>query len=280
MNPHFHDNDPSPRSIRRPRSRTRRLVGLIALALSVTAVAAACSSDDDSKSDDATTTVAEASGSDGGDADADGATEEYCSLAKEINEQQGAPTPEQLEQYKELAPPAIAEEAATVTAAFAAAGENVGAVFADPDASAALEKITAFEAEECDLGEVSTQDASVTELDPEATRIDVTAKDYHFDTTYPTAAGKYSFAINNVGEQPHIAILAKLEDGATIEGAMESGGEEGIAETYESDPLPPGAEGFLTAELTPGNWVLICPIPDPEGVPHSEHGMVHEFTIS
>ena len=75
-------------------------------------------------------------------------------------------------------------------------------------------------------------------------------------------------------------ILAKLEDGATVDEALESDGEEGISEEYSSDEVLPGGEAVVTAELTAGNWVLLCPIPTPEGAPHFAEGMIWEFAVA
>jgi hypothetical protein len=84
----------------------------------------------------------------------------------------------------------------------------------------------------------------------------------------------------NGGAEPHIMILVRLEDGATLEEAMASEGEAGVAEEFESGLALPGGEAVLTADLGPGTWVLVCPIPNPEGKAHAELGMVHEFTIT
>jgi hypothetical protein len=74
-------------------------------------------------------------------------------------------------------------------------------------------------------------------------------------------------------------ILAELEEGVTVEEVLASEGETGVIQVFESDIAPPGMEAVVTADLTPGRWVLVCPIPNAEGVAHAELGMVHEFTI-
>ena len=38
---------------------------------------------------------------------------------------------------------------------------------------------------------------------------------------------------------------------------------------------------YFTADLTPGNYALLCFVPDAkDGKPHLEHGMVKQFKIS
>ena len=66
----------------------------------------------------------------------------------------------------------------------------------------------------------------------------------------------------------------------SVEEAMASEGEEGIAEMFESEVAPPGSGAVITAELAAGNWVLVCPIPNAEGTPHVALGMVHDFTVA
>jgi hypothetical protein len=210
----------------------------------------------------------------------DPALAEFCALAEELNTQEELPTAEQLSAYAELAPPELADDVATFIAAFEAADGDFGAVFSDPAAGSAIEAITAFEAESCGLeGGGPDQDPSVTEIDPSATRVDVTASDYHFDLELPTDPGRFSFVMQNEGAEVHLMVLAELEDGASLEEAMASEGETGVVQFFESDIAPPGMEAVVTADLTPGRWVLVCPIPNGEGVAHAELGMVHEFTI-
>lgn len=207
----------------------------------------------------------------------------YCAAAEELNSQDELPTTEQIEAYAALAPPDIAEPMDVVMGLLAENDGDFTIVFGDPDGQAALEEITAFEAETCGLAppdEGPPQDPSVTVLDPNATRVDVEASEYHFEAEFPTSAGRYSFVMTNGGEEMHIMILARLEEGAALEDALASEGEEGIAEEFESELAQPGAEAVVTADLTPGEWVLLCPIPGPNGAPHFTEGMIHEFTIS
>lgn len=257
----------------RPRGHRRPTTLTVAAAAALLMIPA-CSTDEDAAPTTAErpTTVATAS--------ADESSSEFCDIAKSINEGSGPPTVEQISAYAAAAPEEIKASAAALEKAFIAADGNAGAIFTDPAVTPELDKLTAFEDEHCDIESGPEQADGVTALDPSAQRVDVIATDYHFETEYPTTAGRYSFAIKNDGEQPHVAILARLEPGTTMEQAMASEGEEGIAEMFESDVLAPGAEGFLTADLTAGNWVFICPIPSPEGPPHAELGMVHEFTVA
>jgi uncharacterized cupredoxin-like copper-binding protein len=270
------------RSPHRPRHlRPARLAGLLLIAAPSLVAGAACGSDEGAEPTTTTSpaTAAAPSAPDGQSAaEVDPKFAELCDLAAEVNEQDGPPTVAQLEQYAELAPEDLRPAVESLAAAFAAAGDDVGAVFSDPSTATALEQITEFESSTCGLG--STQDPSVSEIDPDATRVEVIATDYHFDADFPTSPGRYSFVMTNEGDEPHIAILARLEDGVSVEEAMASEGEEGIAEMFESEVAPPGSGAVITAELAAGNWVLVCPIPNAEGTPHVALGMVHDFTVA
>jgi hypothetical protein len=42
-----------------------------------------------------------------------------------------------------------------------------------------------------------------------------------------------------------------------------------------------GARAYFTADFTPGNYVMLCFIPDAkDGKSHMEHGMVQPFTVN
>jgi hypothetical protein len=266
--------------------RTRPARTAATVALVATFGFAACGDDDDESANPDVTSAATEEPAVTEPVITEGGTDEFCTLARELNEMEGFPTVEQIEEYAAAAPDEIQQPVAAVLDLLRAADGNFAAVFADPAGGEALEQITAVEAEQCGLtpggGEDAgpPQDPSVTVLDPEATRVDVEAIDYEFHGDMPTSAGRYSFVMTNAGEEPHIMVLVRLEDGSTLQEALESEGEQGVAEEFESAPAMPGGEGVLTADLGPGNWVLLCPIPDGTGTPHFASGMIHEFEIA
>lgn len=202
----------------------------------------------------------------------------YCTIASEIVESDAPPTVEQVQAYAAAAPDAIAEPASIVLAAFEEADGDIEAVFRDQEAIDALAALTAFESEACGLAN-PVDDAS-TQIDADATRVDVLAADYEFVAQFPSTGGRYSFVMTNNGAEPHLMALVHLEDGADFDEVMSSEGESGVIAAFESSVAAPGGEAVITADLGPGQWVLVCPIPDAAGVSHAEHGMVHEFTIT
>ncbi len=275
----------TPTTPRRLRQTTTRQVAVL---VATAAIALSGCGDDDADTDTAKTTTAPAESPSVADA-VDGSTTSagqgvdtdltaYCEIAVELTEQDSLPTAEQLAEYQSLAPEAVAEPVATLVAAFEEAGDQPQQVFADEEAVAAIEELTAFEAEACGLE--PPQDPDVTEVDPTATQVPVTATDHAFDVDLPTTPGRYSFVMANSGSEPHLMVLAHLEDDAVLDEVMASEGGSGVISSFESTVMPPGAEGVVTAELVPGRWVLICPIPTEEGTTHVDLGMVREFTVS
>lgn len=214
--------------------------------------------------------------------DVDPAFAAYCEQARELDEQEDFPTAEQMEVLRANAPEEIAAEVDTVVSAFLAAGDDPFAAFEAPGVEEAFGPIEAFEAEHCGIGaedDEEEQDESVTQLDPTAARVDVVATEYAFDLSSTPAAGRTSFVMANEGEERHVMYLFRVEEGSTMEEVQASEGEEGVAEDWESDTAAAGEEAVLTADLAPGEYGLICYIPDPSGVPHLEHGMVTTFTV-
>ncbi len=125
------------------------------------------------------------------------------------------------------------------------------------------------------------------EAPPEAAPIPsimVMAQDYSFQMPDTLTAGVMSFRVMNHGNEPHHVSLIKLGEGQTAAS---------LQQFNPTAPLPPGmvlmggpnfaapqggaAEAIV--DLPPGNYVAICMIPSPDGVPHMAKGMVHEFVV-
>lgn len=210
----------------------------------------------------------------------DPADAEFCAAVAAINGTEALPTVDDVLAYQAVAPAEVQEPVQVVLDALAAADGDFMAVFADEAAGAALEQITAVEERRCGSGdEGPPQDPMVTVIDEAATRVDVVASEYAFDADLPSDPGRYSFVMSNEGAEPHVMILLRLADGAALDDVLQSTGDEGVAEQYESSPAAPGGEGVLSADLGTGNWVLLCPIPGPTGAPHLADGMLREFSI-
>lgn len=207
---------------------------------------------------------------------ADPSLTEYCAIATELFNQDGLPTSAQLADYAAAAPDDLAGTVEFLLPVFENAAEDPSKLFSDPDVVAAIDELTAFEAEACGLGEV----VDPASTDPDATVIDVVATDYAFDLEAPSEPGAYSFVMTNDGAEPHLMILVQLEPDVSIEDVMASEGETGVLATYESGVAAPGSTAAVSVDLTPGRWLVVCPLPDSGGMSHVEHGMVVEFTVA
>jgi plastocyanin len=119
---------------------------------------------------------------------------------------------------------------------------------------------------------------------PEPT-VTMTLQDYSFGLSTPLTAGKHVIKVENVAVQPHELVIIRLDDGKTVEDLGK------WAATYEGPPpgqtmggVAPFARGgsiYVPVDLTPGNYVLMCFVPDVnDGKPHTEHGMVMPITVS
>jgi hypothetical protein len=209
--------------------------------------------------------------------------EDYCAIARELDEQEGFPDAEQLEAIRSAAPDEISDEINTVVEAFLAGIEagDPAAPFDDPTVEEAFGPIEAFEAANCGIGgedEEAEQDPSVTELDPDAAQVAVTATEYAFAFD-PPVAGRTSFTMTNDGVERHVMVLFRLAEGFTIDDVLESEGDEGTEEELESDTAAAGEQAVLTADLVPGDYGMIFFLPDADGTPHFALGMVSAFSV-
>jgi len=127
-------------------TRSRRAKALAA-ACALALLATACGGDESETSADETTTTAPEGEAAGGEFD------EYCAATAELDEQDGPPTAEQMENIKEVRPDEIGEEVDFVADAFIAAEGDFGKVFGDPEVEEKIGVIEAWEGENCPGGD-------------------------------------------------------------------------------------------------------------------------------
>lgn len=116
-----------------------------------------------------------------------------------------------------------------------------------------------------------------------AETVTLTADDtpeYSFDlSTTPTADTK-TVKFKNEGEQFHVLIFARINEGFTLDEAFEMEGRGGSATEVGQAEAPPGKT--VTVEinkpLKPGSYAMLCPIGGPQG-PHYKLGQLQEFEI-
>jgi plastocyanin len=114
----------------------------------------------------------------------------------------------------------------------------------------------------------------------------ITLADYDFQLSQPLTAGKRTILVENAGPQPHELALLKMAPGKTVEdfAAWDAGGMKGPP---PAEPiggvvaLDKGGRATFTADLTPGQYGLMCFVPDSkDGKPHLAHGMMKNIKVS
>lgn len=117
-----------------------------------------------------------------------------------------------------------------------------------------------------------------------ATTLDLV--DYSFVTNGDFGRGQQLVQVKNAGSTLHEAVIAPLEEGTTfadflatlVDGVEEE--PEGVGEPLAFMMLSPDVTTVVPVDfLEPGSYVLICFIPNEEGQPHFELGMVQEITV-
>jgi hypothetical protein len=108
--------------------------------------------------------------------------------------------------------------------------------------------------------------------------------DYNFKLSSPIRAGTRIIKVHNVGQQHHEIELVQLAPGATVSQMMTW-----IAKMEGPPPgkalggvagMDTGMSQYFTADFQPGNYALICFLPDAkDGKPHFAHGMVQQITV-
>ena len=118
--------------------------------------------------------------------------------------------------------------------------------------------------------------------------ITLTASEYKFEAPDQIPAGLTTFKMNDSGEEIHHASLIKLDSGHTVAELVEgiknmkpgthppgwvipAGGPNAVA---------PGTTSTLTMVMQPGNYAIVCFVPDAKGVPHVAHGMIKALTVT
>ena len=116
---------------------------------------------------------------------------------------------------------------------------------------------------------------------------DVTMKlvDYAFELSKPLVAGRQTIRVENGATQPHEVFLIQFAPGKNMKDLM------AWAKDYKGPPpgkamggvtaIPSNDHGTLTVDLPPGDYGLICFVPDAkDGKPHLAHGMTKEIKVT
>ena len=125
----------------------------------------------------------------------------------------------------------------------------------------------------------------------QGTTLTVPMVDFAFRMPSRLPPGSSTWNVPNQGRQPHVLALVELKAGVTLQDLMQvintpattEGPPPGlfaIADIYVEAFAEPGKSMALTLTLHPGNFVALCPVPDPQsGKPHFALGMINEMRV-
>lgn len=127
--------------------------------------------------------------------------------------------------------------------------------------------------------------ASQASFDPTTRVAVVHAKDFAFDAPDSITAGWTTFHLVNDGPSLHHVQLVRLDSGKTAEdlaAAMKNPGPPPRWAVFVGGPNAPdpGSQSDATVNLSAGNYVMLCLVDIPGGVPHFTKGMVRPFKVT
>ena len=113
----------------------------------------------------------------------------------------------------------------------------------------------------------------------------VTLTDYAFNLSAPLTPANHTIRVNNHGPQVHELVLAQFPPGKSLKDleAWDKDAEKGpIPAKFLGGiaPMDKGAYGQFTVALEPGDYVLLCFVPDvKDGKAHLVHGMTKPLKV-
>lgn len=112
----------------------------------------------------------------------------------------------------------------------------------------------------------------------------VRAMDYAFLAPDTVAAGLTTLRLINQGPELHHVWLVRIEEGKTMADVVRALQTSHVLPQWAVDvggPNTPAGvgENSATLRLEPGNYVMMCVIPSPDGTPHVMKGMLKSLTV-
>ena len=119
---------------------------------------------------------------------------------------------------------------------------------------------------------------------PLAHVVTIGATDYAFGAPDTIVAGLITFRMINQGREPHQAVVAGSPERtfAELEAALLREGPIPEWLTFPGGPgnVVAGDSSIITANVTPGNYLILCFIPSPDGNPHVMKGMYRRLVVT
>lgn len=117
--------------------------------------------------------------------------------------------------------------------------------------------------------------------------VDYTASEYKFDGPGSFAGGLTQVTLKNAGTMTHHAMFMMLHDGKTVAdlgAAAQKDGIGGLLSVSDSvggpGSIDAGESSTVVLDFKAGNYVIVCVIPDADGIPHMAKGMALPITIT
>jgi hypothetical protein len=120
------------------------------------------------------------------------------------------------------------------------------------------------------------------------TTMDITAKEYTFDGPNSVSEGYVKVNLTDAGKEDHQAQFLRLQDGKTLQdfGAAAQADPSGLQALALTDggaglnAIKAGTNASGVSKLRAGNWLMVCFVPAPDGIPHIAKGMVRPFVVA
>ncbi len=136
------------------------------------------------------------------------------------------------------------------------------------------------------INDTESRDA---EIPSNATKIEMNLDEFSFEFDTSKVKTNVAFELDNVGDQPHEAVLLKVPAGFTINQLLEADPSADLPAGVEflgfAGPYEPGDDGTMvfSKALGTGSYMFVCFLPDtedPEETPHAAKGMAVTFQVS
>ncbi len=118
----------------------------------------------------------------------------------------------------------------------------------------------------------------------------IRAVEYGFQTMGSIPGGVTTIRLQNMGKEPHLAQLGRLNDGVTVDQLVaalksdfqDNGNRSDALATLVGGPnaVVGGGTVEVIQDLKAGQYLMICFLPDPQGVSHFLHGMMLPLTVT
>ena len=115
--------------------------------------------------------------------------------------------------------------------------------------------------------------------------VTITAADYVFTAPDTIPAGVVKIRLVNQGPSLHHVQFVQLGEGKTMDSLRAALMRQGpppswMREVPGPNPPAPGASAELVTTLAPGNYAIVCFVPDDHGVPHFAKGMARPVVVA